>query len=559
MAAGHGPGRVAPRRPVSSTRRGSAARAGERRVSSAKQAAHQWVDEHRAVLSEWHRTIWDFAEPAWREYRSAAWFVERLRHEGFEVEAGSGGMPTAFAASWSNGAGPTVAGYAEYDAVPGNCQAASTHRGPRPGLSEFAAGHTDPHSALGIGALAGILATQHAMRRAGIPGTLKFFGEPAEKVQGSKLVHGLRGYYDGLDAIVSYHPFYMLPLCNTTRWDTHCGAYASRIYSFICDSPETWPAAASDSPIAAAHSAARAPGANVALFAMYSLTKATTESMLAHSGGWSLNEAILTAGQATADNLPAQLAQINYAWRAPEVRMANAILEVLERNAEHAAELGHCRLVKRWVSRTRPGVANKALARLTYANLAAVGPPRYGAEAVALARELQRNLGLEPLQQPFLPACEQLIEPEAAEAKLREHMPAWQTHWTSDDYVEMSWYAPTVRLYIARPMLAVPPGYGGYPAWVANALGGLAPCIDPTVQVAGKTIAGTLLDLLTDAGARAAARAEFVDRTRGERFIAPRLPTDFEPPLDYRWPEYVATDRGREWWIPHADELASRA
>ena len=507
------------------------------------------------MLSEWHRTIWDFAEPAWREYRSAAWFVDQLRREGFDVEAGSGGMPTAFAAQWTNGHGPTVAGYAEYDAVPGNCQAAATRRGPRPGLSEFAAGHTDPHSALGIGALAGILATKYTMQQANIGGTLKFFGEPAEKVQGSKLVHGLRGYYDGIDAIVSYHPFYMLPLCNTTRWDTHCGAYSSRIYTFICDESETWPAAASDSPIAAAHSAARAPGANVALFAMYSLTKATTESMLAHSGGWSLNEAILTAGQATADNLPAHIAQINYAWRTPEVRMGDAILDVLERNAEHAAAAGHCKLVKRWVSRTRPGVANHALAELTSRNLAEVGAPRYGAEAIALAHELQRNLGLAPMAKPFLAACEALIEPRIAEARLREQMPAWQTHWTSDDYVEMSWYAPTVRLYIARPMLAVPPGYGGYPAWVANALGGLAPCIDPTVQVAAKTIAGTLLELLSRPEAVAAAAAEFAERTGGARFVPPLLPKSFEPPIDYRWPEYVVTARGEDWWIPRAADI----
>jgi aminobenzoyl-glutamate utilization protein B len=507
------------------------------------------------MLSDWHRTIWEFAEPAWREYRSAAWFVERLEQAGFEVEAGSGGMPTAFAARWSNGPGPTVAGYAEYDAVPGNCQAAATRPGPRAGLSAFAPGHTDPHSALGIGALAGLLAAKHAMIGAGIRGTLKFFGEPAEKVQGSKLVHGLRGYYDGIDAMLSYHPFYMLPLCNTTRWDTHCGAYYSRIYSFICDAPERWPAAASDSPIAAAHSAARAPGANVALFAMYASAKATAESMLAHTGGWSLNEAILTAGQATADNLPAHLAQIVYAWRCPELRMAEAVLEVLDRNAEHAAAIGHCRLVKRWVSRTRPGVANHALAAATYANLALVGAPRYGAEAIALAREIQANLGLEPMERPFLADCERLCEPALAEAGLRAQMPAWQTNWTSDDYVEMTWYAPTVRLYIARPVLAAPPGYAGYPAWVSNALGGLAPCIDPTVQVAGKTLAGTMLDLLSDPELLAAARREFVARTAGERHVAPLLPADFTAPIDYRWPEYATTPRGEDWWIPRSADL----
>jgi len=121
----------------------------------------------------------------------------------------------------------------------------------------------------------------------------------------------------------------------------------------------------------------------------------------------------------------------------------------------------------------------------------------------------------------------------------------------------MSWYAPTVRLYVARPMLAAPPGYAGYPAWVANALGGLSPCIDPTVEVAGKTIACTLLELLADAAARAAARAEFEARTGGARHIAPLLPRDFTPPLDYRWPEYVTTPRGSEWWIPAAAELAA--
>jgi aminobenzoyl-glutamate utilization protein B len=517
--------------------------------------AHEWIDAHRETWSRWHRTVWDFAEPAWREYRSAAWFVARLREAGFEVEEGSAGMPTAFAARWSNGKGPTLAGYAEYDAVPGNCQAADTRRGPRPGLSPHAPGHTDPHSALGIGALVAILATQHAMKSAGLSGTLRFFGEPAEKVQGSKLVHGLRGYYDGLDAIVSYHPFYMLPLCNTVRWDTHCGAYYSRIYSFICDESETWGTAGGASPIPASHSAARAPGANVALMSMFSSTKATMESMLAHSGGWSLNEAILTSGQATADNLPAHLAQINYAWRAPEIRMAESILDVLDRNAEHAAAISHCRLVKRWVSRTRPGIANHVLAALAYRNLERVGAPRYDAEAVRLAREIQVNLGLTPLERPFLPACESLITPEAAERELRHQMPGWQTNWTSDDYVEMTWYAPTVRLYIARPMLAAPAGYGGYPAWVSNALGGLAPCIDPTIEVAGKTIAGTLLDLLGDPALVAAARREFEERSGGDRHVAPLLPKDFTPPIDYRWPEYVSTARGEEWWIPASAEL----
>jgi aminobenzoyl-glutamate utilization protein B len=28
------------------------------------------------------------------------------------------------------------------------------------------------------------------------------------------------------------------------------------------------------------------------------------------------------------------------------------------------------------------------------------------------------------------------------------------------------------------------------------------------------------------------------------------LPKDFKPPVDLRWPEYIQTVRGAEWWIP---------
>ena len=109
-------------------------------TAEVKATAQKWIDENLDRLVEWHTTIWELAEPAWREYRSQQWYVKRLREEGFEVEDGSAGMPTAFNATWSNGDGPTVLTYAEYDAVPGNSQAASTEETPREGLSRFAPG-----------------------------------------------------------------------------------------------------------------------------------------------------------------------------------------------------------------------------------------------------------------------------------------------------------------------------------------------------------------------------------------------------------------------------------
>ncbi|CAA9217131.1 MAG: FIG00793576: hypothetical protein [uncultured Arthrobacter sp.] len=530
-------------------------------AAAAKATARAWIDDNKERLSEWHQHIWDLAEPAWREFRSAEWYVRRLRDEGFEVEAGSGGMPTAFSAAWTQGVGgPVLLTYAEYDAVPGNCQAAGYEEGPREGLSRYAPGHTDPHSALGISTLAGLLGTMHAMKVHGISGTLKYTGEPAEKVQGSKVVHGLRGYYDGVDAIVSFHPFYMLPLCNTARWDTQCGSYYSRIYTFVCDEPETWQLGANpDSPIPASHSAARAPGANVALMSMYTSSRVMQDAMLPSFGGWSLSDAIFTHGQATADNLPARIAQIQYSWRCPTIDMAEHVLAVLDRNAGHAAALAHCRLETTWVARNRPGRTNHVLAQKLYDNLAEVGAPHYGEEAIAAAQAIQAGLGLEPMESPFLEECGQLISPQDAEAKLREHLAPWQRNWTSDDYVEMTHYAPTVRFYVSRPALRAAPDGPAYPGWVMNALGGIPATIDPTIETAGKTISGTFLDLLTRPEVLDAAKEEFRRRT-GEDPMPPLLEPDFLPPTDFAWPDYSpdpsAGGSGSRLWYPQETDRA---
>lgn len=527
-------------------------------MSRYKEFALDWVERHRQQLSDWHQLIWHYAEPAFREYKSSAWYVELLEAEGFTVERGSGGMPTAFCATFSQGQGPLLATYGEYDAVPGNCQAATTCKQPRDGLSRFAPGHTDPHSALGISALGGALAAKATMQEFGLQGSIRFFGEPAEKLRASKPVHAAKGYYDDLDAAISFHPTYMLPLNNTTTWDTHCGIAYAYIYSFTCEDPENWIAADRYSPIPQNHLAARAPGANDALVHFYTLNESLRRSTLPFTGLWSYNEAILTAGQATADNLPPHLSQIQYLLRCDSIEQAETISQVMDNNAAAAAMATGCRWKKTWVCKSRGGLPNHVMAQATYANLAAVGAPQWDEEAREIARQIQRNLGLEAMERPFLPATEALIEPQECERQLRLQMPAWQKHLTSDDYPEYTWHCPTVRLLVARPMLSAPPGVV-YPDWVSNALGGIRQTIDPMIEVAAKTIAATLVDLLTDEALLAAAKAEFVERTGGgicgSRWQAPLLPKDFQVPHDFRWPEYISTARGEEWWIPaRADE-----
>jgi len=525
---------------------------------SPRDTALAWIAANENRFSDFCARIWGHAEPAWREYKSAAEYVELLRAEGFSVESGSGGMPTAFVATWGEGA-PVLAGFSEYDAVPGNSQQVVPYPAPRAGLHPYAAGHTDPHSMLGTASLVAMLGARAAMEAHGIPGQLKLFGEPAEKVCGSKPIHAAKGYYDGLDAAVVWHPW----VSNTVTSDTQFGAYWSCVISFEADQPEHW-IDPSLVPIEGAHAAARSPGALDAMCLMYTTTKYTKEAMFPHAGSWTLNEFVLGDGGATSDNLPPRFSQIQYSWRSSSLGIQEQIYRVLANNARHAAASCGCRAFVRWVTKTRVGVPNQVMTDLTWKNLQAVGAPVYGEEALEFGRAIQRHLGLEPMADPFLPSATTLTPPEANEAGLRAGLPPWQKHLSADDYVEFCWHAPTVRLLAARPRLRPPSAGYAYPNWAYNALGGLPAAIDPGMFLAARTMALTLVDLAVQPQTLAAAQAEFVQRTGGvggPGWVGPLLPADFDPPVDLRWPEYVTTARGREWCIPtpHAGTGAGEA
>jgi aminobenzoyl-glutamate utilization protein B len=95
--------------------------------------------------------------------------------------------------------------------------------------------------------------------------------------------------------------------------------------------------------------------------------------------------------------------------------------------------------------------------------------------------------------------------------------------------------------------------------WVFCAAGGIPSLIDPAIFVAGKTIGLSLVELLTDPGALKKCQEEFKERTGGgiggSKWVGPLLPPDFDPPVDLRWPEYITTQRGEEWWIPNMQQV----
>ena len=387
------------------------------------------------------------------------------------------------------------------------------------------------------------------MQKHGIAGTLKLFGEPAEKVCGSKPIHAAKGYYDDLDAAVVWHPWGS----NTVTSETQFGAYWSAVITFEAPAPETW-IDPSLMPIEGAHAVARCPGAVDALCLMYTTTKYTKEAMFPHAGSWTLNEFVLGDGGATSDNLTPRFSQIQYSWRSSSLGIQEQIWRVLANNARQAAASTGCKAFVRWVTRTRVGLPNTVMTELTWKNLQAVGAPSYGEEALEFGRAIQRNLGLEPMPDPFIADVTRLTPPEENEARLRAGLPSWQKHLSADDYVEFCWHAPTVRLFTARPDIYSPDPAQIGPSWARLALGGLSAAVDPGMFVAGKTIAATMLDLIQQPDLLARCQAEFTERTGGgvggDNWVGPLMPADIIPPIDLHWPEYVTTERGTEWSLP---------
>lgn len=89
-----------------------------------KQLIEDAVQEKSSVILELSDRTFDLAEVGFREFKTVQLYIDALKQEGFDVECGLDGMPTAFKASY--GSGKPVIGYlAEYDALPDLSQKAN--------------------------------------------------------------------------------------------------------------------------------------------------------------------------------------------------------------------------------------------------------------------------------------------------------------------------------------------------------------------------------------------------------------------------------------------------
>ena len=151
------------------------------------------------------KEIWNYAELSYEEVRSAAALMEALKKEGFAIEEGIAGIPTAFTATFQSGSGKPVVGFlAEYDALAGLSQKAGcpVQEAVEPG----GAGHGCGHNLLGAGCYAAAVALKDYLVKESKDGTVIFFGCPAEEGAGAKQFIARAGYFDNVDFAYTWHP-----------------------------------------------------------------------------------------------------------------------------------------------------------------------------------------------------------------------------------------------------------------------------------------------------------------------------------------------------------------
>src|SRR5262245_31326227 len=135
------------------------------------------IESKRAQYSEVALKIWSFAEVGYQEERSSALLEEQLAAAGFTVKKGVAEIPTAFVASYGNGR-PVVAIVGEFDALPGLSQDAAPERRAVAGRE---AGHGCGHNLFGTASLAAAVAVKDWLASSKRPGTVRYYGTPAEE------------------------------------------------------------------------------------------------------------------------------------------------------------------------------------------------------------------------------------------------------------------------------------------------------------------------------------------------------------------------------------------
>jgi len=172
------------------------------KMTSNKKAIVTSIEKHQAELIKISDSIWALAETAFEEDDSSRILADYAEANGFSVDRGVAGMPTAFVATYGSGS-PVISVLGEFDALPGISQKAQPTKEP---LHEGAAGHGCGHNLFGTASLGAAIAVKELIEAGKLKGTVKFFGTPSEEKYFGKIWMVREGLWDDVDVNVSWHP-----------------------------------------------------------------------------------------------------------------------------------------------------------------------------------------------------------------------------------------------------------------------------------------------------------------------------------------------------------------
>jgi aminobenzoyl-glutamate utilization protein B len=430
--------------------------------------------------------IWDYAEVGYKEVKSSALLQKTLQDNGFTVETGVAGIPTAFVATYGSGK-PVIAILAEYDALPGLSQT----NAPEKTSAGKEAGHACGHHLFGVASVAAGISIKQLIEEKKFTGTIKVFGCPAEEGGSGKVYLVRAGLFKDVDVAIHWHPGNENGVTMTSALANMSAKFRFRGIS--------------------AHAAASPERGRSALDGVEAMDN-MVNMMREHIPQETRIHYVITSG-GKAPNVIPDYAEVYYYVRHPKRDQVQSIFNRVI-NAANGAALGTDTKVEyEIIGGTHDLLLNRTLAEAMQKNLEATGGVTYTAAEVEFGNKIQASFGF-----PAPPVSNAgIVKPLKIET---------DAGGGSTDVGDVSYAVPTVGL---RGATWVP----GTPAhsWQAVACGGTE-IGTKGMMVAAKTMAMTAIDLFLHPELIAKATEEFKQAVGNYQYKA--LLGDRKPALNYR-------------------------
>src|SRR4051812_11517665 len=171
-------------------------------VEKLKAEAVKEVEKNAVLGQQINDVLFSYSELGFQEYETFAYLTTLLEKNGFKVQKGVAGIPTAWIATWGSGK-PVIALGSDVDCIPKASQ--------KPGVAyhdpivDGAPGHGEGHNSGQALNIISALALKKIMEREKIAGTIMLWPGVAEELVGTKAFYVRAGYFKDVDACIFTH------------------------------------------------------------------------------------------------------------------------------------------------------------------------------------------------------------------------------------------------------------------------------------------------------------------------------------------------------------------